>query len=213
MKAVALLKEANTISKREMISCRYIGLIYKIHEYSSDPSYYTPEIEQKIKDEIIEYFGWCLYDAISMSDIAVYMFNKKLYDKKMLSINSGFGLFNEILKYTMENVYKFPKLNLISTDIENLSCLETFTDVEQLSAEDAVKKYNDSEVLLTCWPNFYYLTHCNYGECIKCNENKKLKIVTLNCLNTCVVNVGILLITTTRKIILIILLNYLKVQL
>ena len=117
---------------------------------------YLPESFISFRDNMVycrhkytKYYSWAIPDRTSIQAIInFYKINKINY---ILEIGAGFGLWAGMLSIA--------RVNIKATDIDpnkNLDSYvtEPYTNVESISATDAVEKYQDADCLFICWPAY-----------------------------------------------------------
>lgn len=89
--------------------------------------------------------GWVMPDTQLLNTITKVVHHYFPTDCTILEVNAGYGLLSLLLRGR--------GLNMITTDICEIMCSGSFTDVEQLNMIDAIDQYSEQcSVLLTCWP-------------------------------------------------------------
>ena len=109
---------------------------------------------QNIDDEIYHSLREYLkYESISIRVCRIFYFNlvslarfmRNIRIRKILAINAGSGKIETAICKLL-----FPNAELILTDID--TSLQP-SQVEELSAFEAIRQYPDCEMMITCWPN------------------------------------------------------------
>jgi len=120
---------------------KLLSTLTKLNKFQDSQSW-------RLRSEFTQLLSWSIPSNYSINLIKQFV-NIDAYDLTILEIGSGNGLWARLLKEA--------GLCVISTDdnidsIINLQERYFYTNVEKLNAINAIKKYNDINVLMLCWP-------------------------------------------------------------